>query len=415
MKNHILNIGLIAGAILLFNACSDDDNDSKNGGTPIVRYIRTCDELKSDSLLNSAYLGAKIAIIGENMGSVNKIMFNDRKAKLNPSFVTNNAIIVDIPNEIPGLKEDLIRLYTNNDSCEFTFETKVPVPAATAMTCEYVKAGDMAQIQGMYFVNDEAVPLKVVFPGGAEAEIVSQDVNNVSVIVPENATKGPIEIISVYGTGKSSFHFRDDRNLILDFDRIYPDGGYHHGWHKGYGYGTENGVNGQYLIFHGEMDDEKWDDSNFGYERWTYRQDDPDFVDAGNLKDYVLKFEVNVPDVWSSSAFQFIFTGAEEVWMNWQETSNGGNPNNGYAASATYPRALWMPWSVTGSYSTNGWITVTIPMTDFRFNAAGEDLKSPMGIGHYSGLSLLVNGTGGVTGTPCNPTFYVDNVRVVEK
>lgn len=412
MNKYIISIAVVAVSWSVFSSCSDDDENK--GETPVVRYVRSCDEAKSDSLLSSAYLGAKIALIGENLGGVTQIYFNDKRAKLNPSFVTENAIILNVPSDIPGLKEDVIRLHAGDRICEYTFETKVPEPSVKSMTCEYVQAGDMAHIQGMYFVNDEGTPLKVMFSGDVEGEIVASDLTNISVKVPEGAEEGPIRVVSVYGTGESSLHFRDGRNLILDFDTLFPDGGYHHGWHKGYGYGTENGVRGQYLIFHGEMEDDKWDDSNFGYERWTYRKDDPDFFDAGNPDKYVLKFEVNVPDVWSSSAFQFIFTGADEVWMNWQEESTGGNPNNAYAASKEYPRALWMPWSATGSYSTDGWITVTIPMTEFCYNADGETV-AVKGAGHYSGLSLLVNGTGGVTGTPCTPTFYIDNVRVVEK
>ncbi len=417
MKKYILNIAIVLLALVSFNSCSDDDDKSgSGGGTPVVRYIRPCDATISDSLLTSGYLGTQIAIIGENLSKVNKIYFNDQKAKLNPNFVTDNAIIVNIPSGIPSEKQDLIKLYTNNDSCYYTFETKVPAPAPKSMTCEYVDDGNIAYIQGLYFIHEDANPLTVTFEGGLQGEVVSHDLNNIAVKVPSGAKPGPVKVTSVYGTTESPFYFRDNRNIILDFDTKFADGGYHHGWHAGSGYSTVGGLTGcgQYLIFTGEMDDDKWDDSKFGYERWTYRTTDPDFFDASALDKYVLKFEVNIPDVWSAAALQIIFTGASDVWMNWQEGGpTGGNLNNAYLSNSNYPRALWIPWADTGTYVSNGWVTVTIPMTDFKYSKDGTNLNKVNASGHYSGITLFVNG-GGVTGTPCNPTFHIDNVRVVK-
>lgn len=413
MKIYILNI-LTFLTIFSFSSCSDDDNGKNGGGgTPMVRYVRPCDATISDSLLVGAYLGERIAIIGENLTNVNKIYFNDQKAKLNPNFVTDNAIIITIPSGIPSEKKDLIKLYTNNDSCYYSFETKVPAPTGKSMTCEYVADGEIAYIQGLYFVHENANPLRVTFPGDIDGEIISHDVNNIAVRVPQGAQSGPLTITSVYGSKESYFNFRDERNLILDFDTLYPSGGYNYGWHAGAGYGTDNGISGQYLIFKGAMTDKTWDDSNFGYERWTYLPTDPDFFNANKMEKYVLKFEVNIPDVWSSSALQVIFTGAADVWMNWDYPS-GGNPNNAYVSNDAFPRALWMPWTQASdkTYATDGWITVTIPMTEFKYNRNGGTAKlNPAG--HYSGITLFVNG-GGVEGADCNPTFHIDNVRVVE-
>jgi hypothetical protein len=417
MRRYIFNIVIAALALVACNACDKNDEGGSNGGTPVVRYIRPCNEASSDSLLSSAYLGEKIAIIGEHLAGVNKIYFNDQKVKLNPNFVTDHAIILTIPSGIPGEKQDLIKLYTANDSCYYTFETKVPAPTVNSMTFEYVNVGDIAYIQGLYFVDDESAPLKVTFSGNKQAEIIEQDLNSIAVRVPAGAEVGPITVTSINGATISSFWYRDNRNIILNFNSDdYPDYGYYFGWHGGKGTETENGINGPYLIFSGKMDDDTWDDGSFGYERWTYLPTDPDFFDAGKPENYALKFEVNIPDTWSAAALQVIFTGADDVMLNWQN-GNGLTYNsswsaaNGYLSDKTWPRILWNPWATIGSFQTDGWITVTIPMTDCKYNGEGA-AATAKGAGHYSGITLFVLG-GGVKGTECTPTFHIDNVRIV--
>lgn len=418
MQKIVFNIVAIILAVCTFTACSENE-DGANGGKPVVRYVRPCDASVSDSLLIGGYLGDRIAILGENLGKVNKIFFNDQKAKLNPTFVTDNAIIVDIPNGIPSIKEDMIKLYTSTDSCYYTFETKVPAPTVSSMDCEYVEDGNIATIRGMYFVNDELVPLNVSF-GNLEAEIVSQDLNMVSVVVPAGAKTGPITVSSVYGSTNSSFWFRDNRNIILNFNNgNYPDYDYFFGWHGGTGVASDGGINGNYLIFGDgslEMTDDTWNDSKFGFEVWTYLSSDPDFFDAGALDKYVLKFEIKYTN-WTAAALQVIFTGATDVMLNWQN-GNGLTFNSrwdgatGYLSDESYPRILFNPWK-DGVGTSNGWTTATVSMADCKYNKDGGSAVA-QGAGHYSGITLFING-GGVKGSPCTPVIWIDNVRIVAK
>jgi hypothetical protein len=405
----------------LFIACNDEDIEKVNGGKPFVKYVRINDPNASDSLISSAYLGNKIALIGENLASVREIYFNDQKAKLNPTYVTQNAIIVDVPQGIPTLKEDKIYLITSHDTIPYVFETKVPAPAVNSMDFEYAAEGDIAYIHGLYFVNDAGSPLKVTFNDDIEAEIISQDVNNVAVRVPDGAQPGPVTITSVYGETESSFWWRDNRNIVLSFNNgISPDYDYYHGWHGGTGVGTDGGINGNYLIFGDgslEMTDDTWNDSKFGFEVWTSLVEDPDFFDANSIDKYELKFEIKYTD-WTAAALQVIFTGATDVMLNWGN-GNGLTYNakwdaaNGYIGDASYPRILYIPWKDGGPASSNGWTTVTIPMSDCKYNANGGS-ATPQGAGHYSGITLFVN-SGGVAGTPCKPIIWIDNVRIVKK
>ncbi|WP_159519193.1 glycan-binding surface protein [Sunxiuqinia indica] len=419
MKKYISKTVIAILALLSLVACEDNDNEWPTGGTPVVRYVRPCDVDASDSLLTGGYLGSKIAIIGESLAGVNEIYFNDKKAKLNPNMVTNNSIIVSIPNSIPGIKEDLIKLYTSEDSAYFAFATIVPEPTVKSMACEYVEAGDVAHIDGLYFIDDENSPLTVTFTGGVQGEIVSQDITSIDVVVPEGAESGPVTVSSIYGDGISAFHFRDQRNIILDFNNgNYPDYDYFFGWHGGKGVTSDGGISGNYLILSGDIDETgSTDDKDYCFDRWTYTPEDADFADASNLSDQVLKFEVKVTGDWSAAALQFIFTGADEVWLNWQnnaawpdyEDTHGGNEN--WKRSESYPRGLWTPWTASGSFSTEKWITVSIPMDEFKYGADGSE-RAVKSAGHYSGLTIWM-GQGSSVGIACSPTLWIDNVRVV--
>ncbi|MDD5186441.1 MAG: glycan-binding surface protein, partial [Paludibacter sp.] len=112
-------------------------------------------------------------------------------------------------------------------------------------------------------------------------------------------------------------------------------------------------------------------------------------------------FEVNVDKAWSSSALQMIFT----PWAT--------SGTNSYIADGTTPRGLWNPWATAdkGTYMTDGWITVTIPIKDFKYDHTGKLLKMA-DPGNYGGLTFFVY-NGGVVGTPCTPDICIDNIRVV--
>ena len=90
---------LLAGGMM---SCSETDADKDKGATPVIKYARMCDIETADSLVVSASLGTRLAFVGDNLGDVQQIWFNDQKAKLNPTMVTSHTIIVDIPNVIPG-------------------------------------------------------------------------------------------------------------------------------------------------------------------------------------------------------------------------------------------------------------------------------------------------------------------------
>ncbi len=405
MKTFIKNILLLTvvfiASVGVFSSCSDDDD---NGSTPVIRYVRSINAAASDSIITKAYLGAAIAIIGDNLSGVKEIWFNDQKAKINPVYITNNSILVSIPNDIPSEVTDKIRLVTGSGvETLFDFGVNVPTPVLNSMSCEYAKIGSPATINGFYFlpVEDKDEPV-VMFTPNIEAKIESYSQTAIRVIIPDGAKEGPISIRSRYGATSSSFYYLDSRGMILDWDNLNATGG----WRSGNISDSDpiSGISGKYVRFKGKMSGkagDTWNEDAFSFNLWGTANGRP----KGNLfstdpETSVLKFEVNVLSNWSAGALQMIFT----PW------SLSGV--NGYISDGVTPRGLWMPWKDTGSFVTDGWITVNIPLKNFKYSHDGSTLTSVPGPNDYGGLTFFVY-NGGIDGTDCEPDILIDNIRVV--
>jgi hypothetical protein len=369
---------------------------------PEVRYVRVTNPEKSDSLLTHAFMGNTVALIGENLSDVVEIWFNDQPAILNTSFITNTSIIVTIPNNIPEAVTNEIRLITRgNIEAIHPFGVDVPPPFVNSMLCEYVADGDDAVIRGNFFLDDPNIPLKVFCPGNLEGEVKSVSLNEIVVTVPEGAGVGPISVKSLYGSTRSTFYFRDDRNFILDFDNLTAAGG----WRSGViASSNPEGIDGNYVRFQGDMPADassKWDEDSFSFNLWNQANGRPDVpYYSGEISEAVIKFECYVVEPWKSAALQMIFT---------PYTTTG---TNSYIGDANVPRGLWMPWRASGSYQTEAWTTVTIPLNDFKYTPDGQTSANSLTKDMLGGLTFFV-WSGGLIGEDCTVHLCIDNIRVV--
>ncbi|MFA5046270.1 MAG: glycan-binding surface protein [Paludibacter sp.] len=394
---------IVLASLIAIPACNDNpDAYVVASGKPTVSYVRIPDATSSDSLITHAFMGTTIALIGENLRSVKEIWFNDQQAILNTSLITPTALIVVVPNTIPDIVTSKIYMVTaSNDTVKYDFGVDVPSPLLNSMNCEYVADGGNAVLNGNFFlpVDGSTLP-EVYFSPNIKAEVVSATITKITVKVPTGAGVGPISVKSRYGTTRSkAFYFRDNRGMILDWDNTNAAGG----WRSGVIASTNpTGISGNYVRFSGSLDDSSWNEDGFSFNLWGTANGRPQgdlfSIDPASA---VIKFEVNVDKAWSSSALQMIFT----PWAT--------SGTNSYIADGTTPRGLWNPWATAdkGTYMTDGWITVTIPIKDFKYDHTGKLLKMA-DPGNYGGLTFFVY-NGGVVGTPCTPDICIDNIRVV--
>ena len=401
--------------------------------TPTIYYIRPASYSASDSLLVEAAPQTSICLVGSNLKSIQQMYFNDKKAVLNTSYITDNTLFVQIPSDIPDEVSDKIYMITQaHDTLTYDFHVVIPAPVVTAMKNEWVKVGEDAVITGQYFIDDPNQPLTVTFTGISNSISVKVPAENFKSItrsqlvftVPEGAEEGQIEVASVYGKGLSKFYFRDSRNLITNFDGatdVIPQG-----WNIAATYSDVNGVDGQYVQLGPKETEGGWVEElklPFWCGNWN---GDPmsitsgpgiplrNFLDFSDWQNMSFKMELYIPksNPWSAGAMQILF-------VNYKQCANDTWQNNTYIRTSAdeggldLPRALYRPWETTGSFDTGDeWITVTIPLTDFVYNFDGTKVNSTMSIDSFDSFVIWPT-EGGVAGTTCTPIFRYDNIRVV--
>ena len=400
-KSFLIVISIITG--FTFQSCNDNpDKYEMTDGVPEVHYVRVPNPASADSLLVQAFMDNTICLVGKNMKSISEIWFNDQKALLNSSFITDNTLLVTIPKTIPGIVTNKIYMVTKEkDTVSYDFGVQVPEPYVSRISCEYAKDGDVVILYGDYFIDDPNVPLAISMAGNIPVtEFISIEKTQVKFKVPAGSQKGYLTVKSIYGTGRSHFQFRDDRGMILDWDVLNASGG----WRSGKIKNTEpEGISGNYVYFTGSLKDDlsDWAEDDFSFNLWGAANGRP----QGDLfstapAESVLKFEINVTQPWASLAMQIIFT----PWAT--------RDTNGYIADGKTPRALWRPWQgLEKGYTTEGWQTVAIPISEFKYFHDGSTAEMA-GPGNYGGLTIFVY-HGGITGTACTPYICLDNIRVV--
>lgn len=436
MKTRYINWFFVAALAMMgcfMTACEDQpDKYEIADGVPTLKYVRSPLPEEADSLLVGAYLGNTVCLVGDNLRSIYELYFNDQKATLNTSYMTDHTVLVDIPKNIPEEVTNKIYMVTKSGAkVDFDFNVMVPAPVVSSMSCEYAPAGSEAVLYGDYFVDDPNVPLTISMPGDITVEgeqITSITKTAIKFIVPVGAMQGNIRVKSIYGTGQSVFQYKDTRNILFDWDGNY-EGALAAGnsWSgdnekKGQILPSVPSVDGKYMVMGpatlsggqwqtpGEYLMMYWPDPN-ATEGCVPLYNLPQFkkmLEDYKIEELALKFEVYVPasNPWMAEGMQIQFTSLDEVSME--------NQNNDYVyGEGKEPRGVWVPWEETGSYDTgNQWVTVTLKMSEFNKQISGVVSETELTKEKLAGLSIFLRG-GGVDGKECEPIICIDNIRVV--
>lgn len=433
MKKYIINIMLLAAVALGFSSCEDyPDAFELADGVPTVHYVRYADR---DVLIEQAFMGEVVCFVGENLCSVHQLYFNDQKAVLNTSFMTENTLVAAVPGNLPKEKTDKVYMITKaQDTVAVDFKVMMPAPVLTSMSCEFQQPGTDVTIYGNYF----AEPMTLTFEDGNGAEVTtfkSVSMTEITFTIPEDAKPGKIKLSTESGLARSPFSYYDFcGGLITDFDGPDNSSSTHgvvpQGWNFSGTYSSEGGILGNYVELKSAnpLDAAGAWNEDFKIDFWCGRWDgNPmgitegagvplcNIIDFTNWQNMALKFELYIPssNPWMSGAMQLIFCSADKA-------ANDSWQNNTFLhTSATdggldLCRGLYRPWETTGSFDTGDkWITVTVPFSEFTYNADGKAGAVPLSKPEDFATFVIWPWDGGVVGVECTPIFRIDNLRAV--
>jgi len=422
-------MGLATLASCSLDSIDYPDRFQQTDGVPTIHYVRYADR---DLIITQANMEENICIVGDNLTSVHDIYFNDQPAVLNTSYMTEHAIVVTVPKNLPKVQDDKMHLITRDSSVVlYDFKVLPPVPKISGMSNEWANPGDKVTVSGSYLF----APLTVQFPGVDPVEVAAATGDAFEVTIPAGAQPGKIKVTTASGTAQSIFMYKDSRGMLFTFDNDPHPG--NHGWHAMVIETDETALSGNFLRLGGGGatldEDAGWNDGAYSFEYWPGDWDDPvsyadsprltDFADFSNWSNMGLKFEMLIPssNPWKSGAMQVIIggvdvvTGGAEGAIDIYGNTTAGANNKFISGDGVpmAPRALYRPWEATGSYDTGDqWVTVTLPYTSFIYNSDGTTNSAEIKPESFSSLTIFV-WSGGVTGTACEPIIKIDNIRAV--
>ena len=389
MKSYIVKVVAtvcVAAAVLL--SCEDDEVAS-----PVVTNIRV---VEKDSTILGAEFNQTIAIQGSNLGSVRAVMFNDVTVIPSPVYVTDNNIIITVPDTAPKEVTNKVTLVTaSGEKVSADFNVVLPPPEITALYNEFGIPGEENKVLGNYFFL-----ITKVLVGSTEAEIVSFTDSEVTFVMPQDATTSTVTVVGAGGESTSTFRIHETEGRLINFDIPAT------GWGSDVCWGDAERIdpaNSELPVISGRYTRIKQTDlPATGYNgSWVFSTCYFDFgLPAASHEDKYFKMEVNIVESWKAG-YYVIDIGID-----------GGD----------HFKYRFKPWDNdtyrTTGLKTDGWKTFYIPLSDFyKYN--GDTQADP--IVRISDISKIrdvrVDFSNGATGAKVIASHYValDNLRIVDK
>jgi hypothetical protein len=393
---HLL---LFIVAASVFGMVSCKKNSSSGSGAPIIRQVRAITPKPNDSVLTAALPGQYVVIQGTNLASTQQVIFDGFPSTINNALFSDSNLVVIVPriawDSIPNGKLNTLEVITATGSIVYKFVVTAPVPTITSLSNEMALAGATLVINGnnFYGVN------KVIFPGGiAVTNFTVSGITQITLTVPTGITTGgPLQVVGTYGIGTSILLFNDfTTGMLTTFD----DANYSWGAYEITNSSTLFPANtGKYahISTAGNIGagDFAWYDG-----RRSMNTNGVTWIPSAHMSDpissYALKFEMNFKKAWAGAS---IYIVKDYTW--------------------TY-LARFEPWKTSSvAFTTNGWTTVTIPLTQFKTKANGLDgsgdpaisLTALLGTGNGSLSFMLINSD--ATAAPVFDGAF-DNFRIVK-
>ncbi len=332
---------LMAIAVTMLVSCTEDED-----GQPIITNVRLTEK---DSTIAGGEFNLVLAIQGSELGSVQKVFFNDVEASVNPVYVTNSNIIVQIPDSPPTTINNKITVVTaSGKSASFDFNTVLPEPIVWGVYNEFALPGTENRVIGNYFYV-----ISKVMVGETVVEITKVTANEITFIMPADAIAD--KTITVEGAGgivTPTLKLHPTEGNMVNFDIPATDWGSDVCWGGAERVSPEASelevISGKYTrIKQTSLAASGWQDD------WVLATCWFDFkLPAVDYSTKVFKFEINVVEPWKA--------GFYELNISTETTTQASGPN----------QFIFKPWDDdayrASGISTKGWRTVYIALSNFK-------------------------------------------------
>ena len=450
MKKYIFFLATMA----TLAACSDDD--SLNSAQMVIDKVYLEDTKATDGVtdreVSFARLGQTLRIEGSGFTGLKHIYINGYDNYFNNALMTDNNVWVTLNSNIPVAKatEDVRNKITFTKDAGTTtkeFAIRASSPVITGINNTLPMAGEKVTVTGQNLENTS----KVVLPDGTEVaadQITSaEDGTSFTFTMPSGVQQvsGTLATEGVNGPAVSPAMFNNNDCYIINFDGKGEQGGWNSTFkaedlvddplNSGRGkvikiipdsYLAENpngvkagvsNIKGFYTAGNDSQDDD--------WNRMTA------FIPGSTPVDSVaLQFDVYCPEAWNNSG-QIEFTIQNNL-SNYGYGSGCTKYNKDYKNQAY----AWVPWfnRETGdtlkSFRTEGWETITIPLSSFGNYTNNEltwtfqNVIDDKNAGSYRNLGVLFcnpditwkDDAGNEKTLPAqdfNLPIYIDNLRIV--
>lgn len=309
----------------------------------------------------------EITITGSDLDIVAKVKFNgDQEATPTSATLTELKVIVPV-----GTASGAITLVANNGD-EVSSAQLLNILASTSAVITSMptmaQPGEMISIVG----ENLAEVTEVIFPVDVSATMFGIKTNElIQVIIPLNVKTGigTIKLITINGETIESPPINiqgvdpvaDPALVFFNFDNL------------GLWWGDTGGPENDASL---SLDGTNYYRVNKDCNGWTgffWRNGGDNFPGAiigTNVANYVLKFDINVIDPINGGEFAWRLKGSTGDFWHY-----------------------WKPWATSGPYTTGGWITVSIPLTEF-YDGANQisdlsTINSDFGVAFNNGASAV--------------------------
>jgi hypothetical protein len=340
--------------------------------------------------------GDSVYIYGTNFNFVQSFTYGGANVT---SFNTNtSATAVGFVMPSPAVDSGQAVITTKSGTATFTIQA---TPTITSVSNENPSPGDSVYLYGTYLLHIQSLS----FAGTSIPSFASNaSGTSVGFVAPTLTQSGPASVTTIFGTASTFYKVNDlTDGIISDFEWSGTmNWQYWGGANLSSGNSSFPGNATQYLTLQTSI---LGVGEGNNYSSYALRMNANQWVPNSHLGDstgnWALKFECDVPQAWNGGTF----------------TIQG--PNTAYTA-------YFQPWqvssTVTAPFTTDGWTTVTIPLSAFSTATAPPPGGSGSPVPTLT--DLVVSSLSGdliiwIENYSSNPTstgFYgaFDNFRVVQ-